>query len=272
MNRSQHLGSLAMLAMTVGLTAPQAAGAQQFSADVVNIPAQGSTTTKLYVGANRMRLQALDNGQPEVSMIWDGAQQSTTLLMDKDHSYIAGNSPILAATLNRSGAPAMLRIFKPSNASDPCVDWNAAVLPYQDSTRPRPHFTCQSGGSDMVDGRSATRWTVVTTQGARTQTGYAWIDSRLHVVSKSQDSTGTVELKNIREGAQPDAEFQIPAGYHPVDATAFLTKMKGVSVAGLFGNAAKSLGNDAATEATQDAKQKASDAVKKKIRSAFHFP
>lgn len=275
MNASrQKVGTVIALAVTLVSALPRSLRGQEFSADVVNTPARGSNTTRVYVGATKMRLQVFDNGQPEVSMIWDGAQKTTTLVMDKNHSYIAGNSPILAAMLNRSGAPTLVRIFKPTNASDPCTDWNAAVLPYQDSTKPPPHFTCQAAGLDMVDGRPAKKWSVVTTQGSKKEAGYAWIDSKLHVVSKSKDSTGTVELKNVKEGSQPDAVFQVPVGYHPVDATALLAQLKGGSsaIAGMFGAAAKDVGTDAANEAANDAKQKASDALKKKIKSAFHFP
>ena len=39
----------------------------------------------------------------------------------------------------------------------------------------------------------------------------------------------------------------------------------------MFGSAAKDVGADAATSTANDAKQKASDALKKKIKTVFHF-
>lgn len=68
-------------------------------------------------------------------------------------------------------------------------------------------------------------------------------------LSKSQDSNGAMELTNIQEGPQADAVFQIPAGYHQVDASALLMQMKNGStaIADMFGAAAKDVGNEAAT-------------------------
>ncbi len=267
-------GTVLALGLTLVTLTTRPAGAQQFSADVISTPATGSTTTRVYVGKTQMRLQTFSGGQPKDGMIWDAGRKSVTIVMDENHSYIGGNSTLLNAAMSSSGAPVLVRIFRPTSGSDPCVDWNAAVLPYADSTKPRPHFSCHSVGEDAVNGRTATKWFVVSTQGAKTDSGYAWIDSRLRVVSKSQDRNGSVELKNIQEGAQPDTEFQVPAGYRQVDASALLTRLNGntSTIANMFGSAVKDIGAEAATETTNEAKQKAADGVKKKIKSVFHFP
>jgi hypothetical protein len=62
----------------------------------------------------------------------------------------------------------------------------------------------------MVNGRPAHKWAVTTVDDGKTESGYAWIDDRLHVVSKSQDDEGTMELRNIVEGPQPESLFQVP--------------------------------------------------------------
>jgi hypothetical protein len=275
-NGFQHLGTIVAMALTLSPLVASPCRAQEFSADVVSANDAGSTT-RVNVGRMKMRLQTLKGGQPEASVIWDGIQKSTTIVMDRDHSYIAGNtSPLFNAAFNASGVPTLVRFFQPRDAGDPCSEWNSAVLPYRDSTHAPPHFACQSAGTEAVNGRPAQKWTVTTTQDGKTQSGDVWIDSRLHVVSKSQDRDGhgEMELRNIQEGPQPDAAFQIPAGYHPVDANALLAKLQGDStaIADMFGAAAKDIARNAATSTTDAAKQKANDVVKKKIKSVFHLP
>ena len=275
-NGFQHLGTIVATALTLAPLAASPCRAQQFSADVVSANDAGATT-RVYVGNMKMRLQTLKSGQPEASVIWDGAQKSTTILLDKDHTYIGGNtSPVFNAAFNASGVPTLVRFFQPKDTGDPCSEWNNAVLPFRDSTHAPPHFACQSAGTEAVNGRPAQKWAVTTTQDGKTQSGHVWIDSRLHVVSKSQDenSHSEMELRNIQEGPQPDAIFQIPAGYHPVDENALLAKLKGDStaIADMFGAAAKDIARNAATTTTEAAKQKANDAVKKKIKSVFHLP
>jgi hypothetical protein len=270
------------LSVVVGLTlaltslAASSAGAQEFSADVVTTPAKGTNTARVYVGKTKMRIQTLQNGQPEGSVIWDAGQKSTMIVMDKNRSYIGGNnSPIVNALLNGSGAPTLVRLFAPTNSNDPCSDWNNAVLRFQDSTHRAPHFACQSAGSDVVNGRPAHKWAVTTTDAnGTTQSGYAWIDNKLHVVSRSQDKNSEMDLQNVQEGPQPDAVFQIPAGYHQLDESALLMQLKGGSsaIVDMLGGAAKDVGNNAANSTVDAAKEKTNDAVKKKIKSVFHFP
>jgi hypothetical protein len=274
--RFRKLGTVATLTLALTSIATTPGNAQQFSADVVTTPPKGANTVRVYVGNAKMRIQTLRNGQPEGGMIWDAGRKSTTIVMDKNHSYIGGtNSPILNAVLNGTGAPTMVRLFAPTNSSDPCSDWNNAVLRYQDSTHKAPHFTCHSAGSDVVNGRPAQKWAVTTTDAnGTTHAGYAWIDSKLHVVSRSQDKDSRMDLMNIQEGPQPDAVFQIPAGYHQVDESTLLMQLKGGSAAfaDMLGAAAKDVGNNAETSTVDAAKDKTNDAVKKKIKSVFHFP
>jgi len=274
-NGFRKLGVVMCLTLAVTSLVASSAGAQEFSADVVTTPAKGTNTSRVYVGKTKMRIQTLQNGQPEASVIWDAGQRSTVIVMDQNRSYIGGtNSPIVNAALSSSGAPTLLRLFAPAT-SDPCSTWNNAVLRFQDSTHKAPHFSCQSAGSDVVNGRPAQKWAVTTTESnGTTESGYAWIDSKLHVVSRSQDKNSEMELKNVQEGPQPDAVFQIPTGYHQIDESALLMQLKGGStaIADMFGAAAKDVGNNAATSTTDAAKQKANDAVKKTIKSVFHFP
>jgi hypothetical protein len=269
-------GSIASTALMLFSFIPTPGRAQQFSADIAQTPAHGTNASRIYVGATKLRLQTFQAGQPEGSMIWDMSQNAMTIVMDKDHSYInANSSPIFAAIMNRPGGPAMWQLFRPvSSGGNPCTAWNSIVI--AGDTAHSVHSTCTSAGSDMVNGRAAQKWNVTFNKEGRSESGAVWIDNRLHVVSKSQDSEGSMELKNIQEGPQADAVFAIPAGYHPVNTAALMAKLGSVgadsSIAALLGGAARDVGNQAAHSTIDASKQKANDEVKKKLKSILHFP
>jgi hypothetical protein len=266
--------------LVLALFAAPPSSAQEFSADIVQTPAKGTAAEKLYVGKTKVRFQTLEGGQPTTGVIFDLAQNTLTIVNDKDHTYLGGSdSPLTTALMNAMGGPMLLRFFHPARSNDPCATWNEITLPYArlDSTRTPPHFTCQSLGGDAVNGRSAQKWAVTSTVDGKTESGYAWIDSRLGVVSKSQDESGEMEMKNVVEGTQPDAVFAIPASYRKMDLASLMQGLKngqtiGSAAAGALGNAAKDVGKDAANETADDAKQKAKDDVKKKVHKIFHIP
>jgi hypothetical protein len=273
--RIHATGSVASVTLVLATLAAPPMAAQQYSADIVQVPQKSQNTTKLYVGDNKVRLESLENGQPEGGIIWNGGQNTTTIVLDRQQAYIGGNnSALVNQTLSRSGTPAAWRLFHPMNASDPCTDWNALMQQYAqyDSTQPG-HATCQSLGSDVVNGRPAQKWAVTSTKNGKTDRGTVWIDSKLHVVTKTQGEDGQVmELRNLQEGPQPESEFQVPPNYHPIDVNAALANLKpGVSdssLAGLLGAAAKNVGQDATQAGTEAAKEK----VRKGIRGILHVP
>lgn len=258
LNQLHTTDTLVSITLVLAALAARPSPAQEFSADIVQTPAKGTSTTRVYAGTNRVRLESLENGQPAGAIIWDGSQNTTTIVLDRQQAYIGGNnSALVNATLNRSGTPAAWRLFHPMSTSDPCTDWNALTQQYarHDSTPP-PHATCRSLGNDVVNGRPAQKWAVTSTENGKTQTGNVWVDSKLHVVTRTQDDKGEMDLTNIKEGPQPDAEFVVPAGYRAIDPTAVLANMKpgqaGDSTLGdLLGAAAKDAGKSAATEATR---------------------
>jgi len=261
----------------VAVAAPPRAAAQQFSADVVRIPDRGTETTRLYVGSSNLKLQSLENGQPSSSALWDFNTKAFTILLDNQHAYIGGtNTALVSQLMAKSGAPPMWKMFRPSPNTDPCTTWNALIQASTaaDST-PAGHTTCRSLGNEAVNGRAAQKWAVTSTdRHGKTDKGTVWIDSRLHVVSRTQDSTGTMELRNVQEGPQPASIFAIPASYHPLDvrkmmAGAFASES---ALGKAFGNAVKQVGNDAATSTADAAKTKATTSVSKKLKGILGLP
>lgn len=273
-------GHLGAVIVAFAVMAATAAPAQQFSADVIETPARGATTTRVYMSATKMRFQTLEGGQPAGGAIFDASQNTTTIVDDKDRTYFGGaDSPVFNAMLNQAGAPPILQFFRPANPSDPCAGWNVMFQKFaQRDTSAAKKLTCTNQGSDAVNQRPAQKWQVVATHGAESETGYFWIDSKLGVVSKSQEDKGeTMELKNVVEGPQPDAEFQVPPGYTKVDEAALLEKLKSSplangSVGGIFGSIGSSAKNGAVEGAKEGAAEAAKDKTKAKIKKLFHVP
>lgn len=69
---------------------------------------------------------------------------------------------------------------------------------------------CTRVGNDTLNGRSAIKYEGVSNKGEK---GYIWVDTKLHCVVKTEDTSGGIELHNIEEGSQPASLFEIPAGY-----------------------------------------------------------
>lgn len=268
------------VAAAIALTAvaPHSSAAQEFSADVVRTPARAGQSAKVFVGSSKMKLESYENGQPANGAIWDANAQAITLLLDTQHAYMGGsNTSLVSKMMAQSGAPPIWRLFHPTSTSDPCSSWNALMQSYAaHDTSFHTTFSCQNQGNDVVGGRSATRWLVTSTdRNGRKETGTAWIDSRLHIVSKTQDSTGSMQLANIQEGSQPASVFAIPAGYHQIDMRQMLGRMKlagGDSIAAALGKAVKDVGDSAASNTASAAKTQATASVTKKLKGILRLP
>ena len=135
------------------------------------------------------------------------------------------------APMISAGMAPMLRLFRPAASGDPCVSWNGAVDQFatfvRHSSGPPPQFSCTAAGTDVVDGRSAHKWTVVTTGGSGDNPGPStvWIDDRLHILSKSTDAHGSMGMRNIKEGAPSNDLFAPPAGYQKIGVTDLLKRL-----------------------------------------------
>lgn len=285
LTRFHTIATLAGIPLVLASLAALPCRAQEFSADVVQKPADGTTTTRLYVGTDAMRIQTLDGGQPSVAMIFDVEHNAMTMVNDKDHTYIGGANSALGGAamqaMNRTGGGGLLRIFHPTTSGEPCTEWNTIVQSYAhlDSMSTPPHFSCQDMGSDTVNGRPAHKWAVTSTRGSETEHGEVWIDQKLHVVSRSRAMNGKdeMELENISEGPQSDALFAVPAGYREINLSSVMAHLRDgksadSSIAAMLGAAAKDVGKDAEQSTKDAAKQKTKDNVKSKLHKLIHVP
>jgi len=131
------------------------------------------------------------------------------------------------------------------------------------------------GDRSFVSGRAAQKWAV--TSNRELGTTSVWIDERLGVVTRVQDSEQVLEFRNISEGSQPDTLFEVPSGFARVDPAALMaTRNNGKAVtstsSSVLDGAGKTLGTDAAKIAAEAARQKADSSMAKKAKHIFHIP
>jgi hypothetical protein len=101
------------------------------------------------------------------------------------------------------------RLSDPANA---CTEWEAYAKQMKTESKVK---SCRKSGNETLDGRSALKYEITSTDDA---VSHVWVDPKLHTMLKHQSPTGDVELRNIKEGSQPAALFEIPAGYQKMTA------------------------------------------------------
>ena len=104
-----------------------------------------------------------------------------------------------------------------------------------------------------------------------------WIDERLGVVTRVQDSEQVLEFRNISEGSQPDTRFEVPSGFAKADPAALMaTRNNGKAVTstsnGVVEGSGKTSEKDATKIAAEAARQKADSSMAKKAKHIFHIP
>ena len=195
-----------------------------FSADIVDLRQPSKPPTRIYVGEQKLRMESMDP-TGRTALVFDPQHGSTMLISEKDRTYI--DAGMFSSAIAVAFAP-LMHFFRPAGTGDPCTQWNSTVDMYSAITRhrssgPAPHFTCQSLGAESVSGRPAQKWAV--TEDSHSNAGTVWIDDRLHIVSKSMDQNGQMEMRNIQEGAPPQAMFEAPAGYQKLSLAGMLSAL-----------------------------------------------
>lgn len=198
---------------------------EPFSAEVVDPAHPDKPGTHVYFGSGKVRLESGDSASLG-ALVLDPAKGTTLIIDDKERWYVDAG---MFTQLVMVGATPVLRILRPAGSGDPCSQWNSAVSPFaayvkQDKSKPTPHFTCTSMGADNVNGRPARKWAVASNDPGD-RSGTIWVDDRLHIILRSQDGKGGMELRDIKEGPQPDALFQAPAGYRKISVASILGSM-----------------------------------------------
>ena len=200
-----------------------------FSAEMFDPAHPGKPVSRIYLGDGRVRLESEDTSSIG-AIVLDPAHGTTLIVNDPAKSYIDAG---MFTSLVTIGFAPIMRVLRPAGSGDPCSQWNTAVNPFgafakSSNGKQPPQWTCKSLGGESVGGRPAQRWAVTSndpSDGPMT----IWVDDKLHVLSRSQDKDGMMEMRNIHEGAQPDSLFTPPAGYKKISISGLLGGMLGGS-------------------------------------------
>jgi hypothetical protein len=175
-----------------------AAGAQEFSAELVRQKPAGAAKSKIYVGKSKIRLEA--EGQARSNyVILNLAQRQSSMVLPDNKTYII--SP-------PGQIPSSIPLFMIDDPENACAAWERSVQ------KPK---TCTRVGNDTVNGRSTVKYTGTSNTG---DTGTAWVDRKLRFVIKWEGEKGAAELQNIQEGPQAASLFEIPSDYEKMDIAA----------------------------------------------------
>ncbi len=167
-----------------------------FSANMLMHSQHGDMNGKMFFAGNKVRMDMKTPGG-SMSSITDTAAKKNYMVMHDQQMYMENdlNKP---SPMARGPRMPEVREFDPAN---PCAN--------------RPGITCKKVGPETVNGRACEKWEF-SKDGKVSETN--WIDKALRVPIKSVHEDGTSwEFQNLKEGAQPDSVFAIPAGYQKFD-------------------------------------------------------
>jgi hypothetical protein len=218
----------------------------QFSAETVSRGPDGQTSTgKMYVGANRMRVEMSHQGQ-EMIRIHDQNRQTEWMLLPDRQAYMERSAPM--------GGTAPGSMPAPSAETNPCqgieglnctrtgeedvagrrsVKWEMSMthegktltgaqwldvergLPLKYQMPDGQAMELRMLGTESIAGRAVEKWEMTTTvPNEQPVQSLQWYDPELKLAVREEFPGGFVrELTNIQVGPQPDELFTVPAGY-----------------------------------------------------------
>lgn len=158
--------------------------AQEFSADIVNTNSAGTSTGKIFATKNKIRMEI--NGVVSITR------------MDKNVIWV----------LMPNGKMYMEQPFDP-----------AAFIGVGEKVSGETERTFL--GEEMVDGRMAKKYKVVSNLSGKQQTILQWVDNAFSLPIKivAQDNSWAIEYKNLQVGNQSDPLFELPSDYKKFSIT-----------------------------------------------------
>lgn len=189
------------------------ASAQQFSARLVTINAQGrpdAADGQIYVGGGFVRIEIPDfrNGR---------------FLIDVNARTAIYLVPAQRIFMDAKQSSRLTQILVPVDPNDPCRGWQAMARIAGSADRGE-QWRCRRLGSDTVGDLVAIKYQAISPQGRAL---YAWIDPERKFPVKLRYADGSgVALGDIREGPQPAELFAIPADYRKFDPQQLIEHIK----------------------------------------------
>ena len=167
----------------------------EFSADIVDLQKQGTPTqAKIYFAKDKLRIESQTSGGGG-AIIVNLSTQTSTVLMAQQHMFM--EMPAQAQSQRVGYA-----FFRAGDVENACADWQKMGHNKDGS--------CHKVGSETVNSRNTLKYEATNASG---DVSHFWLDPKLRFPVKWQGKNSSGELRNIQEGGQPAALFEIPAGF-----------------------------------------------------------
>jgi len=203
-----------VLAMLSGLFLFGAsAHAQQFSADLVDLNADGSRHEpgeggRLFVSDAKVRIDRAD-------------ASGTRFLVDADKGTAYAVAPMQRLYMDAKQSSILTELMVPVDPANPCVRWQAMATVAGDT---KGQWHCEPAGTEALDGRPTVKVTMTSPLGVQS-TG--WIDVKLEFPLKLETADGElIELRNIVEAPQPARLFEIAGSFRKYDPAQLIARIK----------------------------------------------
>lgn len=168
----------------------------EFSADMVNTWGGSKQTARVYAGNDRVRIESQLTAEAAPTIL-DLTSRITRVVVADRKLYMEG-AP--GTSLQRGYA-----FFRVTNVEDACDTWQKLVL--------RPGESCRKIGHAALKGGDAVEYEGKSSEG---DVSHVWLDTKLAFPVKWDSKGGGGELRNIQEGPQPSALFEIPADFQKI--------------------------------------------------------
>jgi hypothetical protein len=189
---------IAAIAFLCPQTRAQAVAGPDFSADQTTTTISGghpqpAVQTKFYRGKGRIRVESVSSRGTRATILDPIHGESWSLMPEQKFALD------MSAGLKVGPSQVGWTI----DPNDPCVAYKG-------------QFTCKKVGAETVAGRPAEKWELSSTgtiAPAGTFPWYVWVDKALWMITKQESPIYSMQLTNIKVGAQPDSLFDVPADY-----------------------------------------------------------
>jgi hypothetical protein len=220
MNRKIVKAGLLAVAVTVAIVSSGgASAAAQFSADVVDLQADGSArkmgeSGKLFVSGDMIRIDRAD-------------ASGTRFLVDADKPTAYVVAPAERVYMESKQSSILTELFVPLDPAAPCSRIETMAKLAGDSGKDGgSEWRCDQPASvaEDIDGRPAAKLTMTSPSGEKRT---AWMDKKLNFLVKIETAGGAViALRNIVEAPQPSSLFTLPDGVRKFDPETLLARVK----------------------------------------------
>jgi len=188
--------------------------AQEFSAEVFNSRMDSAQLKKVYAGKDKVRyeVESQNAAMGPSAVIVDEAENKWVVVIAERHMYMDAPRSMTK--------PLITQFWHVQDVNDACPQWKKTAEQAGTDTN---WGRCTKIGDDSVNGRSAVKYEGLSKKGEK---NHVWVDKKLHCVIKTEDGKGSMELRNIKEGAQPSSLFEVPAGYTKFDLGSMMNRSR----------------------------------------------